>query len=214
MDGHLLRFKKNLKLCFVDIESYNLCLNLRYNCAWQIAIVNVVGDSIVEEEDIYVKWPQKEYLQIKPEIAMLNHHNPYTIEEKGISPKSAIDKIHRHLSSADYVVAHNGLGFDLYLLRDFYRHFGMSWHFIPEKMIDTRAIAQGIKTGHPYDGKTDLLAYQYCMINKRVRGVKTSLSVLAKENGIDFDPTKLHDALYDLRVNVALWNKLKHQIEL
>lgn len=213
MDGHLIRFKKDLKFCFVDIESYNLCLNLEYNCPWQVAIVNVKGDFITDEEDIYVKWPKRDYLTIKPEIAAMNHHSEQVIERRGVTPKVAIEKIHAHLSAADYIVAHNGLGFDLYLLRDFYRRFGMSWHFIPEKMIDTRAIAQGIKTGHPYDGKTNLLSYQYCMINKRVRGVKTSLSVLAKENGIEFDPTKLHDALYDLRVNVALWNKLKHKIE-
>jgi DNA polymerase III epsilon subunit-like protein len=82
------------------------------------------------------------------------------------------------------------------------------------KIIDTRAIAQGIKTNYKYDGKEDLLSYQYKMINTRVRGVKTQLKILAKENDIPFDEAKLHDALYDLEVNIEVWNKLKYQIEL
>ena len=214
MDGHLIRFSKTVKLCFIDIESYNLCLNLGYNCAWQVAMINVVGDKIVGEHDIYVKWPKKDFLTIKDEIARLNHYNENKIDEKGILPNRAAALIHQNLIDADYVVAHNGLNFDLYLLRGMFRHAGLDWHFIADKLIDTRAIAQGIKVGQPYDGKGNFLAYQYCMINKRVKGVKTSLQLLAKENDIEFDPAKLHDALYDLRVNVDLWHKLKHKIEL
>ena len=42
----------------------------------------------------------------------------------------------------------------------------------------------------------------------------TSIALLGKEFGIDFDEKRLHDALEDLKLNVAVWNKLKWQIEL
>ena len=40
------------------------------------------------------------------------------------------------------------------------------------------------------------------------------MKILAKENDIEFDENKLHDALYDLEINLKVWNKLKYQIEL
>lgn len=214
MDGHLLRFNKKASFCFVDIETFNLCLNLKFNCAWQVAIINVVGDTVKDEHDILIKWENPSHIEIKPEVAAMNHYNKEKVDRLGISPEQAIKQIDKHLRACDYIVAHNGLGFDLYILRSFYKKFGMDWRFIPSKLIDTRAIAQGIKTNNPFTHGSNLLTYQYCMINKRVKGIKTSLSFLAKEEGIDFDPTQLHDALYDLRVNVQLWNKLKHKVEL
>jgi len=214
MDGHLLRFKKDAKFCFVDIETFNLCLNLKFNCAWQVAMINVVGDSIRNEHDILIKWDNPDHIQIKDEVAAMNHYSKERVDSKGISPKEAIQIIDRNLRACDYIVAHNGLGFDLYILRSFYKKFGMDWRFIPSKLIDTRALAQGIKTNNPIASGSNLLTYQYCMINKRVKGIKTSLQVLAKEYGIPFDPSQLHDALYDLRVNVQLWNKIKHEVNI
>jgi hypothetical protein len=39
------------------------------------------------------------------------------------------------------------------------------------------------------------------------------LTALGKENGIEHDYEKLHDAINDLDLNLKVWNKLKWQIE-
>lgn len=212
MDGHLLRFKKDAKFCFIDFETYNLCLSLIFNRPWQLAILNLVGDKTVSSHDIYFKWPQEDGIKISEEAAKINHYSQQTIDEKGISVEEAFIKMDENLQAADYIIAHNLLGFDIYLIRGLYEMFKKDWRFVLEKSIDTRAIMQGIKTNVQYDGKEKFINYQYKLSNCFVKGVKTNLKVCAKENGIDFDESKLHNALYDLEVNAQLWNKIKFQI--
>ena len=64
-----------------------------------------------------------------------------------------------------------------------------------------------------YDPKDDLLEYQYKILNTRKKNVKSSLTFLGKENGIEHDYESLHDAINDLDLNLKVWNKLKWQIE-
>ena len=83
------------------------------------------------------------------------------------------------------------------------------------KIIDTKAIAQGWKMGVPYTSKQgSFIEYQYRYANCHVKGIKTSLGVLAKEFGLDVDESKQHDASYDLFLNKGVWDYLKFQIEL
>ena len=65
----------------------------------------------------------------------------------------------------------------------------------------------------PYKANENLLEYQYKIYHTRRKDVKSSLSFLGKENGIEHDYDKLHDALNDLDLNLKVWNKLKWQIE-
>jgi hypothetical protein len=50
-------------------------------------------------------------------------------------------------------------------------------------------------------------------MNTRKKNVKSSLTFLGKENGIEHDYESLHDAINDLDLNLKVWNKLKWQIE-
>ncbi len=47
------------------------------------------------------------------------------------------------------------------------------------------------------------------MYHNRVKGVKTSLSAMAKHFDIKHEENKLHNALKDLELNIKIWNKLK-----
>lgn len=46
------------------------------------------------------------------------------------------------------------------------------------------------------------------------KGVKTNLTALGKEYGIDHDYDNLHNALVDLDLNLKIWNKIKWQVEI
>ena len=82
------------------------------------------------------------------------------------------------------------------------------------KVIDTFAVAKGIKLNYKYDKNQDFTEYQYRVINTIKRGLKCSLGALGKEFDIDHDESKLHDALVDLELNVKVWNHLKSLVEL
>lgn len=216
MDGDLLRYNKKIKYAFVDCETFNLNLNFAFNRPWQIAVINVLGDKITSQKDVRLDWSKSApHLKIGPDAARVTKYNQEVQNELQVQPEVGLPLFWQDLIDADYIVMHNGLRFDIYLLKGYAEFMGIPWKFIVNKTIDTKSIAQGVKLGIPYSPKQgNFLEYQYRMSNSFVRGIKTSLVTLAKEFQLDFDEEKLHDALYDLGVNKMVWDKLKYQIEL
>ena len=91
---------------------------------------------------------------------------------------------------------------------------GEDYHHLMDKIIDTNSISRGIKYGTPFKREESFLSYQYKILHTRKKGVRSSLTYLGKEYEIDFDPDKLHEAVYDLELNLKVWNKMKWQIEI
>lgn len=215
MDGHLLRYNKNVTYALLDLETFNLCLHFCHNRPWQVGLLEVKGDVITGSHDIRVQWKKDApHLSIGEGAAIITRFNQAAHDAVAIDPRDAFKQFWPILESVDYIIMHNGLRFDLYLLKGYAEFMGVPWKFLVPKIIDTKAVAQGIKLGIPYQPKDNFLAYQYRMANDHTKGIKTSLSTLAKEFGIPFDEFKLHDATYDLELNLKVWNKLKYQIEI
>jgi len=212
MDEDFLRFDKEKEYVFIDCETLNLCLNSCHNLPWQIAMIKATGNKKIAEKNYYIKWDTN--LEISPEAARITRFSPKTMEEKGISPEEAFPTIEDWLDNADYVVGHNILGFDLYLIKDYYKYMGKSYRHLVSKIIDTNCMAKGVKYGMHYKNTDNLSQYQYKMYHERRKGIKTNLAALGREFEISHNPDKLHDALVDLELNLKVWNKLKWQIEL
>lgn len=212
MKKKLLRFEKDKTIVFIDCETFNLCLNFTHNLPWQISMLKVQGDHIQSSKDFYIKWDT--HLTIGKEAARITRYSEKKMEKLGITPEEAYPTIKDWLDNADYIIGHNILGFDIYLIKGLYEYMGDDYTPLVEKMIDTNCIARGIKSGMDYVPEDDFLEYQYKMVNKRIKGVRTSLTALGKEYELEHDYDKLHNALVDLELNLKLWNKLKWQIDL
>ena len=212
MDEDFLRFDKKKEYVFIDCETLNLCLNSCHNLPWQIAMIKAVGGKKIAEKNYYIKWDTK--LEISPEAARITRFSPKTLEEKGMTPEEIFPTIEDWLDNADYIVGHNILGFDLYLIKDYYNYMGKSYKHLVSKTIDTNCIAKGVKCGIHYKNTENLTQYQYKMYHERRKGIRTNLAALGREFEINHNPDKLHDALVDLELNLKVWNKLKWQIEL
>jgi len=213
MDEHLLRYDDTKTLVFIDCETLNLCLNSCHNLPWQIAMIKIKGKKIIAEKDFYIKWDTD--LTISEEAARITRYNQTTIDKKGVTPESVFPTIQDWLDNADYIVGHNILGFDIYLIKGYYEYMGLDYKHLVEKILDTNCLAKGIKFDILYNGKTrsSFLEYQYKMMHKRKKGVRTSLTFMGKELKIEHDYDKLHNALVDLRLNAKVWDKLKWQME-
>jgi DNA polymerase III epsilon subunit-like protein len=211
MDEHLLRYDKNKNLVFIDCETFNLCLNFCHNLPWQIAMIKVQGDKKIDEKNFYLKWQTE--LKISQDAARITRYDHKKVQKEGYDPKEIFPTIKDWLDHADYIIGHNTLGFDIYLIKEYYKHMGCNWKHLVNKFIDTNAIARGIKYSMPYNPKESLIEYQYKIYHTKKKNVKSSLTTLGKENGIDHDYDKLHDALNDLDLNLKVWNKLKWQVE-
>lgn len=215
MDNNLLRFDKTSSFLFVDFETFNLCLSFAHNRFWQCGMLNVVNGKIIEEDNIFIKdWDCG--LEIGAEAARITKYNPYVVEKQGIYPSHAWKIISEKLDKADYIVGHNTLNFDLYLIKDFYKMFGRDYRRLMPKMIDTNALAKAVKLGINYDKSkhASLLDFQYPLVHHVQKGLKTNLTALAKEYELNFDPEMMHDATYDLKVNIDVWDRLKFSLDI
>ena len=213
MNEDLLRYDNDKTLVFIDCETENLCLSFDKNLPWQIALIKMKGNKRIGEKDFHVKWPQRD-IDISEEAARITRFNYKSYISKAIPFDEISEIIFDWLDGADHIVGHNILGFDLYLIREMYRHCGKDPRHLTDKIIDTVCIARGIKTNHNYKKGTDFLEYQYRMLHLRKKGLRNKLEQLGREYDIDHNYDMLHDALNDLDLNVKVWNKLKYQIEL
>ena len=214
MDEHLIRFNKKAKIALIDCETFNLNLNFQVNRPWQIAVIKVEGEEIVGEIDALIKWDDCKF-KIGAGAATVTKFNQAHFDRNSVTPDEAFPKIFEALRWADKIIMHNGLRFDIYLLKGYFEYMGEDWSFILDKVIDTKSVAQGIKMNRPYRPNDDVwMDYQYTMANAHIKGIKTNLTSLGKEYNIDHDYDNLHNALVDLQLNLKVWNKLKYQIEI
>lgn len=215
MDGHLLRYRNDVTYAFIDLETFNLNLSFKYNRPWQVGIIMVRGEKVIDAKDIRIVWPDAPHLSIGKEAAIITKFDPEFHKRVAIQPEPAFKAFWPMLKSADHIVMHNGLKFDLYLLRDYAKMMGEDWLWMMPKILDTKSIAQGIKMNIPFkSAEGPLLEWLYRMANIRAKGIKTSLKTLGPEYGISHDYERLHDAIVDLELNLKVWNKLKYQIEI
>ena len=211
MDEHLLRFDKEKTFVFIDCETENLCLNHRRNLPWQVGMIKCKGGEPIDQKDIYIKWDRE--LNVSKEAARITKFSPTRYKKASVLFEEIFPTIQDWLDNADYIVGHNLLGFDIYLIKDMYTKAGKDYRHLMPKIIDTLSLAKGINGGDPYKSGEDFLVYQYRMLSIRKKGLKASLLAVGKQYDIDFDPNTLHDAVNDLKLNLAVWNKMKWQGE-
>jgi|TARA_B100000085_G_C18532865_1_gene508716 DNA polymerase III epsilon subunit-like protein len=212
MDGHLIRFDEDKTFVFIDCETENLCLNSFNNLPWQIAMIKAKGGQILDSKDYYVGWDRD--VNVSVEAARITRFNPVDYDKRKIKFEEIFPTIEDWLDNADYIVGHNILGFDIYLIKDFYNYVGKDYRHLMSKIIDTNCIARGIKFELPYRTSENFLEYQYKLVHERRKGIKTNLTALGREFQIEHDYDRLHDALVDLELNLKVWNQLKYQLEM
>tara|TARA_Y100000593_G_C4306210_1_gene335896 strand:- start:258 stop:923 length:666 start_codon:yes stop_codon:yes gene_type:complete len=220
MDNHLIRFQKK-KFLFMDFETFNVCLSDKFNLPWQVAtiLIETVEDEkgkIVslerDRQDLYLKWDTD--LKISKEAKKITGYSDKKFNNRCIPEEDGFKIIYDLVNEADHLVGHNFLGFDIYLLRNWYKKHGKNYDDLPYKVFDTFAMAKSAALDYGYkSNECSLLDFQIKMISIRKKGLKTSLGALGKSNNIIHDYANLHDALVDLELNIKVWDKLKYQID-
>jgi DNA polymerase III epsilon subunit-like protein len=220
MDNHLIRFQKK-KFLFLDFETFNVCLSDQFNLPWQAATILLeygdgkngrIKSKELSRHDLYLKWDTD--LKISKEAKRITNYSESAFKKNCIPEEEGFKIIYKQVKNTDYIVGHNVLGFDIYLLRNWFRKHGKNYDDLPYKVLDTFAVAKAIALGYRYKkNECGLLDFQMKMINIRKKGLRTSLGALGKSYGISHRPDKLHNALVDLELNIKLWDKLKYQID-
>lgn len=209
----LLRFDKEKEFVWLDFETESLCLYFEKNLPWQIGMLKTRGDEIVDSYKAYIKWDRPP--NVSKGAALITKFDPLNIEKFGIDYREVVQKTVDWTSKCLFLAGQNILAFDLYFLNGFYKIAGKSSINLAEKIIDTHALAKGIKMGITFDPrKSSLLEYQYQMIHTIAKGVKTNLTTLGHEYNVEHNYDGLHDALSDIQLNFKIWNKIKYQVDI
>ena len=112
-------------------------------------MIKAVDGKKIAEKDFYIKWDTD--LRIGEAAARITRYSDTTMERKGIRPDEAFPTIKDWLDKADWIIAHNMLQFDIYLLRDYYKLNDCDYKSIMPKILDTNALARGVKMNMPFN---------------------------------------------------------------
>lgn len=223
IDEHLIRFNKKQKFLFFDTETCNLNLvhdkNLPWEYAWQLCTL----DEILTEEEYLVNWELTgRPIEISDDAARFTGYwgkRPKLLVE-GIHPEELLEKFEPLLYDPEIIpIAHNGLGFDVYMHNIHRRLCGKkSDYSYVKRFIDTNAIARGVKLDvslpNSKDTGFEVISHQYKMYGNPVKGVKTSIRALCADFGIEYDEAKAHAALYDVNLLRQIFRHIVFKTEL
>ena len=226
MQKDLLRFKDDSKFLFFDYETYNLNLNIRnqLNFVWQAAFISRHGKE-VEEYDFLVNYENDTHDigeaadritgYSRRRVARYDNRTPKQEREQfGTDFEEFFVKQKELIDWCDYLVGHNTIGFDIPLLFSMYDIMGESTDGIMDKVIDTNCIARASLSGKKKQDSSSLIEFQMKVYNCRMKGIRSSLGLLAKNYKIEHDYENLHDALVDLQLNAKVWDKLKFELDI
>ena len=207
----LLRFKFNQKYVIFDTETEGL--NLVTSKPWQLAWIEAEGKQIKKKQNRFLMW---EDLNVSEDAARVTgfDYKSYVkqAEDPAIVYKEFIDLINQ---DDVIIIGQNLLGYDIYILGVIARQLGLKidYSFV-NRIFDTKAIATALAKGNKTPDNDDFASWQSKWLNYRERGLKSNQKYLLEYYDIDFDPKKLHDALYDIEKNFEIFLKQIWELEI
>ena len=212
MNNNLLRFKNDLNLVIFDYETCNLNLCLETNKPWQLAFIVIEDGRVTGRHDYHLKW---EDLKLSPDAARITGFNEKKHNELAVDPQVALDHFEKYLYDDTFLkIGHNILGFDIYIHSIHRRLLGLSpdYSYLNEA-LDTVSLARAVKKEIPFKNGS-LISWQYKLLDLKERGLRVSLQQCCKDYSIEFDPKKLHNALYDIEMNFKVFRKQLFELEI
>lgn len=207
----LLRFKFNQKYVIFDTETEGL--NLVTSKPWQLAWIEAEGKKIKKKQNRFLMW---EDLNVSEDAARVTGFD-YKSYVKQAEDPSVVYKEFIDLISQDdvIIIGQNLLGYDIYILGVIARQLGIKINYsFVNRIFDTKAIATALAKGNKTPDNDDFASWQIKWLNYRERGLKSNQKYLLEYYDIDFDPKKLHDALYDIEKNFEIFLKQIWELEI
>lgn len=207
-----LRFLRDQKYMVFDFETCNLNLSSPSNKPWQLAYQIYKGRNLIESKDFYIKWDNLKLSEGAKRVTGFNQEKYNSIS---VNPKEVLSSFEKHLYDKDCIsLGHNILGFDIYIHNIFRKLLGLTTDYsYTERCIDTFCLSKAINSSIEVSKSEDFPSWQFKLNSLRLKGVKLNLGACCKKYQIDFDPSKLHDALYDIKKNFEVFQKMIWEID-
>lgn len=127
-------------------------------------------------------------------------------------PEEVYEEIKSWFFGKNMLGFHNGLNFDVYIIRNWFRNINKKHDYEwVKRVVDTNALAKAYKSESRPESNFD--AWQYKWVNTRKRGLKSNITDLCKEMGIDIDETKTHQGDYDCYLTSQIYKKIAYAFQ-
>ena len=203
----LARFDRNQKTMVFDFETCNLNLTSASNKPWQLAFEIYEGNKLIESNDYHIFW---EDLELSEGARRVTGFNDAKYKKLAKPAKDILDHFEKYLYDDSYLkVGHNILGFDIYIHNIYRKLLDLPTDYsYLNRCVDTLCLAKAIHKEIDVNDSDDLLAWQFKLNSFYERGMRLNLAACCKTYDVDFDPSKLHDALYDIKKNYEVFRKM------
>jgi len=213
MKENLLRFKNKQKYMVFDFETCNLNLTSTDNKPWQLAFNIYEGPNLIESKDYYILWDN---LKMSDGAKKVTGFSYSTYKKRAEPADKILDHLEEYLYNDDYIkLGHNILGFDIYIHNIYRKLLGRKTDYsYLNRSLDTLCLAKAIAKDIQLNDGDNLLSWQFKLNSIHQRGLRLSLGACCKTYEVDLDPSKLHNALYDIQKNYEVFKKLIWKIEI
>lgn len=195
-----LKSDKKRKYLLFDTETESL--NLVGSRPWQIAYgLYSLEEGCIWSKERYIQWND---LRMSAGAAKQTQFNQVEYLSKAEDRHDVWADFSKYLYDDKLTsMAHNGLGFDVYMINNWRLGMGLKtdYSFVP-RLLDTNCMGKAYKFDRTLDLKI-IHQQMYRFSGEFKRGVRTSIKELAKEFGIVRDEAMAHkSAQYD---NDQMW---------
>lgn len=206
-----IAYNANSKIFLFDTETEGL--NLCRSRPWQIAGVELIGLKRTNFQASYIWW---EDLKVSKEAAAITRFDYNKYKSFAQSPVEVWGQYKKYFLDPSYILAfHNGLCFDLFVLKTWLTQIGewFGFELLKDRCLDTRALTSAYRN-NVKPNKENFESWQYQQVNDYRKGVKTSLASIAKDLDIPYDPSRAHDAEYDIEINAEVLKGLCYKMNI
>lgn len=190
-------------------------LNQAFSRPWDIAWSLFENGKCIENKQYYVHWGDLKMSHGAAKATGFDKKKEI-IEKHGLKPEDALALFDELIyDESTYNVGHNILGYDSQIHNVARRCIGLPTDFsFIKRSIDTNAIARGIKLERLPKDEDDFIAWQYKILDAKVKGLKTRIGKLCGEYSIPYEEDDLHSAAYDVEKNVEIFKRQLNEIEI
>ncbi len=213
---------------YITFDTETEGLNLHNSRPWQLAWNRAKGNKSLNAENRFLYWSD---LKVSRDAARItgfdidfyenigrdNHkYKIFGKEFKAENPEVVLNDFEKELyDPKNIIVGQNLLGYDVYIIATLQRICGKKQDFsYLSRIYDTRPLGMAYREGLTKPKNCDMLSWQYKILNDASLKAKVSQLAQLKFLGIEFDETKLHDALYDNEMCFQIFQAHKKNLSL
>lgn len=209
----MVRLSHNRTVKTVAFDTETESLSLFRSRPWQLAYSIVQNNKVLKTVERYPWFPD---LNVSKGAAQITGFSWEKYKDLATPAEDVFEEFSEYLYNEEYLLAgHNIISFDFFMIKTLGLEAKMwkGWSFA-ERAVDTLCLSRHYHNGTKPSSE-NFFGDQLKEVGRPARGSKkATLSAMAKEFKIEFDPSKLHDAAEDLKLNIGVLNKLIYALDI